>query len=224
MDLNNYKTNLRSVYNTIAEHFSKTRSFIWTEMQVFLPYILPNCHVIDIGCGNGRLLELLAQKSCTYIGIDNAERLLEEAKKKWPNYYFEHADMNLYHYGRNRFDAAFFIASLHHLETSKEQLRVLKKIYTALKPAGFLFITVWNLWQPRYRQYIQKHPYHHSYIAYTQNQITTHRFYYAFTKSELANLCKEAGFQIVDCWYSYKDTRTTRHQGRNICVIAKKVN
>lgn len=219
---NNYKANLRSVYNTIANHFSNTRSHLWAELLAFLPYIPNNAHVIDIGCGNGRLIELLEKKQCTYVGIDQAESLLAEAHKKWPKHNFEAADMSTYHYGRERFDCVFFIASIHHLATTEEQLKLLKRIFTALKPGGKLFITVWNVWQPKYKKYILATPYHHSLIPYSQSGTTKERFYYAFTKTELRQLAKLAGFHINDAWYSLQETRVTRSEGRNICLIATK--
>ncbi|OGC81937.1 MAG: hypothetical protein A2V81_03620 [Candidatus Abawacabacteria bacterium RBG_16_42_10] len=217
-----YKRNLRSVYNTIADHFSKTRSDLWPELQEFLPYISDKDHVIDIGCGNGRLLKLLTAKSCTYLGIDQSEELLKEATRLWPTYAFELADMSIYHYGRDRFHDAFFIASFHHLASHDEQLKVLKRIHAALKSEGHLFITVWNLWQRKYQKYIQKKPYHHSYIPWQKGGEIYKRFYYAFQKKELVALCKEAGFKILESWYSDGSSRVTAKTGRNICLIAQK--
>lgn len=219
----NYKTNLRSVYNTIANHFSNTRSFLWPELADFLPYIRSSSHIIDIGCGNGRLIELIREKQCTYLGIDQAEDLLTEAKRKWPTFSFEPADMSTYHYGRERFDSAFFIASIHHLASFEEQLKVLKRVYTAIKSNGYVFITVWNLWQKKYKLYIQTEPYHHSYIPYTQGDNKQFRFYYAFTKTELKQLCQAAGFKIIDIWYSNKEQHVQRTEARNICLIGQKL-
>lgn len=217
-----YKTDLQCAYNNIASHFSKTRHFIWPEMREFLPYIAERSHVIDIGCGNGRLLGMLQDKHCTYVGIDQSDGLLAEAKKLWPGYSFELGDMETYHYGRDRFDAAFFIASLHHLTTTQAQLHTLQKVFTALNPGGYVFITTWNMWQPKYRHYVQKDPYHHSYIPYNNGQSIHHRFYYAFTKTELVALCKKAGLTILEAWYSNKEAKVKRTDGRNICIVAQK--
>lgn len=218
----NYKTDLQCVYDSIAHHFSKTRHFIWPEMELFLPVIKPGGHLIDIGCGNGRLLRMLQEKQCTYVGIDQSAELIKEAQRQWPNYAFEVADMSTYHYGRDRFDTACLIASLHHLATNDEQQKTLERIFTALKSGGYLCITVWNMWQSRYRKYVLKEPYHHSYIPYQDGMKTAQRFYYAFTKTELITITKAAGFEIVSCWYSDKATISDRKQGRNLCLIAKK--
>lgn len=222
MQNRDYKTDLQCVYNNIATHFSKTRHFIWPEMYEFLPYIKPGSHIVDIGCGNGRLLGMFKGKDFTYVGIDQSEGLLEEARRLWPGYAFEHGDMEMYHYGRDRFDAAFFIASIHHLTTNHAQTRTLQKVVQALKPQGLVFITTWNMWQPKYRQYIQKQPLHHSYIPYNNGKDISHRFYYAFTKTELTQVCRDAGLKILDVWYSNKEQRVTKADGRNICLIAQK--
>lgn len=222
MQNRDYKTDLQCVYNNIASHFSKTRHFIWPEMYAFLPYIQSGAHIIDIGCGNGRLISMLKDKDCTYVGIDQSDGLLAEARRLWPGYSFEQGDMEVYHYGRDRFDAAFFIASIHHLTTNAAQTRTLQRVSQALKPNGYIFITTWNMWQPKYRQYIQKEPFHHSYIPYNNSRDVSHRFYYAFTKTELTKVCKDAGLKIIDIWYSNKDLRVTKADGRNICLIAQK--
>lgn len=224
MQNRDYKTDLQCVYNNIATHFSKTRHFIWPEMYEFLPYIKPGSHIIDIGCGNGRLLGMLKDKNHTYVGIDQSDKLLEVARKLWPNYSFEEGDMETYHYGRERFDAAFFIASIHHLTTHEAQIKTLQRVSVALKPSGFIFITTWNMWQPKYRHYIQKEPFHHSYIPYDNRTTVSYRFYYAFTKTELVKVCRDAGLKVVDVWYSNKEQRVTKADGRNICLIAQKAN
>lgn len=224
MKNSDYKTDLQCVYNNIASHFSKTRHYIWPEMREFLPYLPAHSHIIDIGCGNGRLLQMLQNQDYTYVGIDQAAELLAEAKKLWPNYVFEQADMTLYHYGRDRFDAAFFIASLHHLDNHDLQVRTLQKVVNALRPQGYVFITTWNMWQPKYRRYIQKDPYHHSFIPYNNGTDIHQRFYYAFNKTELVEVCKEAGLKVVEAWYSNKEERVKQSEARNICIVAQKIS
>ncbi|GAH26634.1 unnamed protein product, partial [marine sediment metagenome] len=45
-------------YNLIAEDFSRTRWNIWAEFSIFRDYVKGGDEILDIGCGNGRLLEL----------------------------------------------------------------------------------------------------------------------------------------------------------------------
>lgn len=43
------------------------------------------------------------------------------------------------------FEAMFFIASFHHLETFQERLNVLKNTKKALVPGGKIYMTNWHL-------------------------------------------------------------------------------
>ena len=50
-------------YNLIAEEFSRTRERIWPEMRfLFDEYLIPGEKILDIGCGNGRFLEIFKEK------------------------------------------------------------------------------------------------------------------------------------------------------------------
>ena len=41
-------------YNTIANHFDKTRSYVWPNIKKYIDTIKANSIVADIGCGNGK--------------------------------------------------------------------------------------------------------------------------------------------------------------------------
>ena len=49
-------------------------------------YLAPGCKVLDLGCGTGLLLELLALQPEDYIGIDPSEKMLEELQSKFPEH------------------------------------------------------------------------------------------------------------------------------------------
>jgi len=51
-----------------------------------MEYIEPGQKVLDLGCGNGRLLNALKDKKIDYIGVDNSEKLLLEAQTLYPEY------------------------------------------------------------------------------------------------------------------------------------------
>ena len=60
----------RSDYNTIAEHFSKTRITVPEDKSVPTEYIKPGDKVLDLGCGNGALYSNLKEKNIDYLGVD----------------------------------------------------------------------------------------------------------------------------------------------------------
>jgi ubiquinone/menaquinone biosynthesis C-methylase UbiE len=69
-------------YNQIAEGFSETRQFPWKDFECFKAYYRPNFAVLDLGCGNGRLLTFLENEGFkSYLGLDQSAELLKQAKK-----------------------------------------------------------------------------------------------------------------------------------------------
>lgn len=199
------KKDLQNVYDSIAKDFSNTRYVPWQELSIFIPYLPEGGKVLDLGCGNGRLLKVLqsANKKFEYLGVDFSAKLLEQARQQFSGYTFQEADMAKVDFPPDSFDVVCLVASLHHLDKQKEREELLNKIYTWLKPGGILFMTNWNLLQPKYVEYIIKNISHKKtwndfFIPYTSpdRQSTHWRYYHHFTKSELKNLLLGAGFQM----------------------------
>lgn len=154
-------TQIKESYNIIGEKFSQSRRYIWPDLMFMLDYIKNGDHILDVGCGNGRLAEFLLEKrSVEYVGVDTSEVLLSEARKKYrikdlrDKIDFEICDaLELYNkFKKESFNVVLAVAILNHFPIRKLQLKVLENIYQVLKPGGFLFITNWNLWRLSLRQ------------------------------------------------------------------------
>jgi len=130
----------REDYNLIAEEFSMTRWDIWSEFNIFRGYIKDGDRVLDIGCGNGRLLKLLKDKNIDYIGVDNSEKLINLAKEKYPQNRFLVADSLNLPFPENYFDEVFLIAVLHNVPSKEFRLQILKEAKRVLKQDGILII------------------------------------------------------------------------------------
>lgn len=197
---------LKTIYNTIAEEFSASRVFPWEELQVFIPYIKDNFKVLDLGCGNGRLLKVLQEsnKKFDYLGVDFADNLIAEAKKQFPDFSFQVADMESLKLAPQSFDMVFLIASFHHLQSKKDRIKVLKNIHQALKPDGLLFMTNWDLRQKKYlknffSQWWKKRAWNDVFISwqkYLGDKQKLWRYYHSFTEKELENLLLQTGFKL----------------------------
>lgn len=190
---------IKKDYSLIAEDFDETRSTGWPEFEEFSKLLAPaknKIKLLDIGCGNGRLIDFLNKKQLPvdYLGVDNNKSLLKIAKKKHPSQRFRYGDMLKIPCLPGAFDCAFCIAVLHHLPTKKLRIKALKQIKKILKPKGALFITVWNLRQKKYKKYIDPKT-RYAFIPWSEQKLR--RFYYAFTKQELLQLLKEAGFAKI---------------------------
>lgn len=200
-------------YNQIAAEFSETRHFPWEEFDDFLTYYQANSKVLDLGCGNGRLLHFLAKHGYAYyLGVDQSEGLLEHAKKAHPKEDFLLADISKLSKLQDEFDALFAVASFHHLPR-KEQLSTLLKWRSLLKPGGMLFMTNWNLFRSRFwRAWLkQLWPRYGLFMLEIPWAQRVNRVYFAFTIFRLNRLLKRAGFKVL-----------LQKKGKNIVTIAQK--
>ena len=64
------------------------------EQQVIIRQIIQPCDsVLDAGCGVGCLVPLLPDNGCTYLGVDFARCLIEEARLQYPEKEFQVANL-----------------------------------------------------------------------------------------------------------------------------------
>ncbi|NTW27009.1 MAG: methyltransferase domain-containing protein [Candidatus Moranbacteria bacterium] len=141
-------------YDDISQKFSQTRKHFWRELESIKDFCVENDKVLDFGCGNGRLLDLLAEKKINYWGVDVSEKLVEIAKDR-------HQKDNVV-FGKINpsqtslaFEAGFFntiysIAVFHHFPSEKYRQEVASELFEKTKSGGRVVITVWYLWQKKY--------------------------------------------------------------------------
>jgi len=220
-------------YNLIAEDFSRTRWNIWAEFSIFRDYVKGGDEILDIGCGNGRLLELLKGKNIEYIGVDNSERLIEIAKRRLqptrhPEYKakFLVADTLNLPFPNDYFDKVFLIAVLHNIPSKELRFKALQEARRVLKPEGLLILTVWDIRRKETVILILKHLFL-KLIGKSQLDFKdvfvpwgkkVRRYYHYFTERELINLVKKEGFKIKKFGVAKNETG----KRSNIYLIAEK--
>jgi len=161
--------------------------------------------ILDLGCGNGRLIKILqtARKKYDYLGVDFSEKLLAKARQQFPDHAFQVADMTKLDWPAETFDLVCLVAAFHHLRDRQERQALLNNIYRWLKPGGILFMTNWYLWQPKYRKYFfqnikSKKSWNDCFIPYRlpNSQKFYWRYYHHFTSLELKSLLQKSGFVL----------------------------
>jgi len=221
-------------YHQLAKEFSATRAFSWQELEELVKFVKPEQNILDAGCGNGRLYQLLKNKNIKYLGIDNSDALISEAKTKYQFGNFRQMDLLDLHFETETFDIVFCIAALQHIPSKELRLQVLKDFHHILKPNSYLLMTNWNLWQAKY--FWQTLKYSFSSIAGKHRELdikdvympwkarfgVVDRYYHAFTKKELASLLEQAGFKVEEQYYVKKGERSNWWNGFNLITIAKK--
>lgn len=173
--------------------------------------------VLDIGCGNGKLISGLP-KGVEYVGTDFSKTLLEEAKKLYSSHDFRFGDVtDPSHWGElGTYDAIFCVALLHHIPKQKQQLYIMKEAKKHLKRGGFLYLTVWNLWQEKYLQYQVDD---HFEVPYNKRW---KRFCVAFDVQTLTDLMSEAGLEVQEIFYADReDKKADIMTGQNLVCVAK---
>jgi len=218
-------------YDTIADSFSLTRDRLWEEFSIFQSYIKEGDSILDLGCGNGRLLEFFSDKNIDYVGVDNSEKLIERAIDKFSKSSikpkFVVADALKLPFKDESFDKVFSVAVLHHIPSSEYRRRFFEEARRVLKPGGILILTVWNL-----RGFTKKNRVIFKYALLKifgkskfdfgdifvpwQNKIL--RYIHCFTKKELIDLAEGVGFKTMEKGI----LKRKKTKNSNIFLIAKK--
>jgi len=214
--------NVRQTYEEIAGEFSASRMALRHDFENYQKYFKNGQKIVDLGCGNGRLLMLLKEKikDFDYTGIDNSQSLLKEARKIFPEATFTHGDQLEIPLPAESCDVLANIRAFHHIPSKKLQLQALEEMKRVLKPEGLLILTCWNLWNKKQLKFITeagvKSILNFGQSSYKDTQIPwgtgkTKRYYYAFTYHQLKKLVQKSGFHIIES-----------KKGQDFIIIAQK--
>jgi len=161
---NKILTETEAGYDLISKKFSETRKHFWRGLEFIRDYTHENDNVLDYGCGNGRLLELLNSKNINYWGLDVSEKLVEIAKNKYQVVEVTESDSDSESDSVGPcfakinpsqtslpsedgfFNTIYSIAVFHHFPSKKYRQDVAKELYRTMKDGGYIVVTVWYLW------------------------------------------------------------------------------
>lgn len=206
----------RKFYDAFADDFSASRSRLQPGIIRILDTLRPYKSLLDIGCGNGRLLAASQQSApdSRYVGVDFSRKLLPE-RPILPRCVFIYADLTSPHWTTDipgNFDAAVCLSVLHHIPGSGRRLRLLRDISTALEPGAPCALSVWQFLQlPRLRRKIV--PWEQIGLSHTDVDSGDYlldwhrgghglRYVHYFEPAELNALCTRAGFHIDKSFHS----------------------
>jgi len=165
---------------------------------------------LDIGCGNGRIMELF-NNNVNYTGVEQSKKLAhiakERCKKRGGECKIIEGDiLELDKYVKGKFDLILYIAVLHHIPSHELRVHFLKQLKGKLKNDGQLIITVWNLSeQLKYKKMVWKHnllklvglnKMDFNDILFPGFNKKSLRYYHVFSESELRKLLKDTGWKI----------------------------
>jgi len=137
-------------YSKIASHFSMTRTYFWPGVIHFFDYIPNNAIVADIGCGNGKNMDVPSKfksenksenKNIQFVGCDIVPELLDICKDK--SKHVIRANNICLPFRNNSFDAVLSIAVIHHLSSFESRKTAVQELFRICKPGGVIMIQVW---------------------------------------------------------------------------------
>lgn len=127
--------------DAFGEDFSQDGFSDIEQINRILKYIPKqgNIHVLDIGCGNGKMLGYLQKKTGVFIhGFDYSEQAIETAKVLYPeNAEFREGVIGEIEYPAEQFDA---ITSMDTMYFAKDMVSFVAQIKRWLKPDGIFFV------------------------------------------------------------------------------------
>jgi len=116
------------------------------EEEFLLENVPKDSVVLDIGCGNGRILKLLATHVKKIIGIDNDPNAIEsskEALKDFPNVEIYFEDAEKMHFDDKSFDVVV-CAGATPVNFGDTEERIYSEIKRVLKNEGLFLTSVYN--------------------------------------------------------------------------------
>lgn len=187
----------------------------------------PNLKVLDLGCGNGRLLDFLLNKAreqgvdLDYLGIDISQKLIDIARQS-----FQKKGDNVNHKIRflcldltdldavkttlekkaveKRYDLVIIMAVLHHLPDQNSRRGLLNAVVDHLSTGGLITYTTWEfLSDPQTQKLIVKDEGNGDYLLSWQGNLTGPlRFAHAFTDFEKNELMQHPQLTLLKAFYA----------------------
>lgn len=123
------------------------------------PYV--KGELLELGCGEGRGVELLAPLADSYTGIDKIKSITEVLSKKYPDYSFSDGVFPPFPYPDNSFDTIVTFQVIEHVKHDDE---FIKEIHRVLKKGGQALMTT-----PNIKMTLSRNPWHER--EYTADQL-----------------------------------------------------
>jgi len=200
----------QKVWESIARPWKEFKVSPLEEVSDFLKDKEGN--VLDLCCGTGR--NFLKTKGSLYA-VDYSSTQIKYAKQYAKNtnikVNIKRAEATNLPFSNDFFEYAFFISSLHCMETSKKRKKALQELYRVLKPEGEAIVTVWKDPKDKPKE---------GYLPWVTEKETYRRYYYMYDKKELADLLGSVGFNVLGI--KYKKTSNSFYSKNDTIALIKK--
>ena len=213
----------RTFYARFAAAFSSTRFTAQPGYAHIIRYFPSECHVLDLGCGNGRFAHFLDTHvtRATYLGVDASPGLLHIARQKGGDLKHVRAHFLLLDLGEPGwagvldgacFDVVVALAVLHHIPGQAYREGFVREATSLLKAKGYLILSNWRfLHSERMRRKIV--PWARvglspedvepgDYLLDWKKEGYGYRYVHHVTEDEIDRLARAAGLTVVEQFHS----------------------
>ncbi|PSQ46395.1 SAM-dependent methyltransferase [Halobacteriales archaeon SW_6_65_15] len=164
------RADVAATYDRIADHFAQTREYAWPEVEEFLDSEAQRASktsgdepradrdvvsvALDLGCGNGRHAELLAERADRVVAADASRGVLETARERATSRGFDadllQADAARLPLRDETVGLAVYVATLHHLPSRDARVGSLDELARVLTPEGRALVSAWSTAHDRF--------------------------------------------------------------------------
>ncbi|GAB7013114.1 class I SAM-dependent methyltransferase [Halolamina salina] len=195
-------THAGHTYDRIAAHFSKTREHAWPEIESFLDDRTGELG-LDLGCGNGRHAEVLADHADRVVGVDASTGLLAEAADRAAQREFDAdlvaGDAATIPLRDETVDLAVYVATLHHLRPRERRRQSLDELARVLAPGGRALVSAWSTEHDRFADEETDGSGLDTEIDWTlPGGETVGRFYHVYDPAEFEADLRESELELIE--------------------------
>lgn len=221
----------RTFYEAFGGEFAATRRRIQPGVRAFLATVRDGCEWLDLGCGSGALAVEWAKLGLrgSYSGRDFSRALLAEAQDataglSTASFQIDYGVTNLLDedwgdaFGGRRFDGIVSFAALHHIPGQAAQAAVFRNAARLIRPGGEALFSVWQF-QNSPKLMARVLPWET--VGLSEADVEPGdtlldwrfalpgtekerglRYVHLFSQTELADLARAAGLDLVESTYS----------------------
>jgi SAM-dependent methyltransferase len=117
---------------------------------------------------------------------------------------------------------------LHHIPSAEYRAKAISELTRAVRPGGYIFIVVWNLWRLKYwgmlihQMFGKRNGWDFGDFKISWKKSIFPRYYHAFRMNELKKMCEASGLEVVEQNYVRKGVLVDWMSGENLVTIARK--
>lgn len=185
-------------------------------------YLTPDATVLEIGCGNGRLLEPMARRFREVWGVDISAEMIKRGRARLAHlthvHFVENEGADLAGVPSHYFDLCYSYFTFRHFTEHALTEHYLKEAYRTLKHQGILKVEISGVYANNpFRQ------------LYDENHADTWQGV-RFSMSEIVKMVEGIGFQMIAAYHPYQQQQLlaadAAHEDiekqRRLWVVARK--